>query len=161
MIKSKKITFIIVFTFILGVTINSSLLLQSRHHVAYKNAILTDETLITSVPIEVNPSDKTIPRVYNLPLDINWLQALKLRMFLSQFEKTNNLTTTADAYYRENSIKARSSEVSVLVDIPSIKQTLYVKVAAINNTLEIGCGVDIDQKEASWVCSDESLGESE
>lgn len=161
MIESKRTNLIIISLLLIGVTANIALMTQSHLRVPYVNTVYNDSSkFTTSLPTGIVISDKTTPKVHDLPLNISLLQTLKLRMYLKQFEASNNLPSVADAYYRENSVTTSSAGVSVLIDIPSMQQTLSVKIEP-DDTLSISCGRAVDQKEESWKCSDDSLGESE
>jgi hypothetical protein len=91
---------------------------------------------------------------------VNWTQTLKIRKFLDQFREDNNITTELTAYYREGSLRMNSRGAAILIDMPAIKQTISIEVNQ-DDTLGISCALQADQKEPTWSCSDDALGESE
>ncbi len=137
-------------------------LINSHRTVPYIGTIPHNEQFSTSTLIQSDITEQALPTIYNMPPEIGWSQLSKLRMFLYQFGEINSMTSRPDGYYRQGSVSVASAtgEVGVLLDIPSATQTLSIKVLS-NNTLDITCASIADQKEVSWKCSNEALGESE
>lgn len=157
---NRKIYFLVLSVAIIGFCLNVVMMMNSQRSVPYAETMPSDGKLATLAPPEIDVPKQALPKVYNLPPVISWPQVIKLHGFLYQFGVNNNSTTVPDAYYREGSLYTDSGRTLVLVDIPSLKQTISVEVMP-NDTLDISCGLPVEQKEASWRCSDNLLGESE
>lgn len=159
-IKPRTLYSIIVCVIVLLFATGIFLLVNSNHTSLTSSSIPTDSKFITISPLSINPPAKTLPKLYNTPPEVNWTQTLKIRKFLDQFREDNNITTELTAYYREGSLRMNSRGAAILIDMPAIKQTISIEVNQ-DDTLGISCALQADQKEPTWSCSDDTLGESE
>ncbi|MEO5948777.1 MAG: hypothetical protein ABIP74_00025 [Candidatus Saccharimonas sp.] len=158
--NNQKIYFSVLGLVLVGFCVNVFLIMNSTWSVPHAATLPSDAKFAATASLEVDTSDQALPKVYNLPLAISRSQTLRLQRFLYQFARDNNFTPSLSGQYREGSLYHTSSGASLLIDIAAAKQTLSVKTM-LDDTLGISCGSRIDQKEASWTCLDDLLGESE
>lgn len=158
--NTKKTYLIILSLVLIGLGIDMFLIFGSAQSIPHANTIPSSSGFSAVATLESDTPEQDLPKVHNLPPEISWPQTIKLRRFLSQYASGNNFASSISGDYREGSIYTTSRGVSILIDLPLLKQTLSVGIM-LDSTLTIECGSRIDQKEASWVCVDNLLGESE
>jgi len=158
--NTKKTYLIILSLVLVGFGIDMFLIFGSAQSIPHADTIPNSSGFSAVATLESDTPEQDLPKVHNLPPDISWPQTIKLRRFLSQYASDNNFASSISGDYREGSIYTTSRGVSILIDLPPLKQTLSVGIM-LDSTLSIECGSRIDQKEASWVCVDDLLGESE